>query len=166
MTTFLVIVILILNFIFQAVIMPGITILGAIPNTTLAIVVVLALSKGRVYGSVLGLVLGLIQDMLFSMTIGISALILFLIGYFTGLAEDSFARDNIINPVLFTLAGTVFYNGFFALIMFFLSREITFEGALKSMFSVELLLNAIAAILFYLLFKKVFTRPQIRFNRK
>lgn len=166
MTTFLVGMTLILNIILQSVILPGFKVFGAIPNTTLAIVVVIALSRGRIYGGVVGLISGLIMDIMFSMTIGISSLILFLIGYITGIAADSFAKENAVNPVIFTLLGTVFYNALFAMFMYFASRNVTLEYAVKSIFSFELILNGIAALLTYMLFRKIFSRPQIRFNNR
>lgn len=155
-----------LNFILQSVIFPKFQVFGQVPNTALAIVVVIALSKGRIYGGIIGLIVGFLQDILFSMTIGISAFILFFIGYLSGFAEDSFARDNAMNPIIFTFLGTLIYNTLFALFMFFLSRGITLESAVKSIISFELALNSIAAFLIYKLFKKIFSRPQIRFNRR
>ena len=166
MTTFLVSMTLILNLILQSVILPGVKILGTTPNTALAIVVVIALSKGRIYGGIVGLISGLVLDVMFSMTIGIGAFILFFTGYLTGFASDSFAKENAVNPVLFTVVGTVFYNALFAMFMFFTSRNITLESAVRSIFSFELILNGIAAILIYFLFRKIFSRPQIRFNRR
>lgn len=166
MTTFLVALTLLVNLIFQSVVLPDLKIFGMVPNTTLAIVVVIALSKGRYYGGIIGLIAGLTQDILFSMTIGISGFILFFVGYLTGFAEDSFARDNAFNPVIFTVIGTLFYNALFALFMFFLSRDITLEDAVRSLISFELVLNAIAAFAIYKLFRKIFSRPQIRFKRR
>lgn len=166
MTTFLVGMTLILNIILQSVILPGFKVFGASPNTALAIVVVIALSKGRVYGGIVGLISGLMMDVMFSMTVGISSLILFLTGYITGVASDSFAKENAVNPVIFTILGTVFYNALFAMFMYFTSRDVTLEYAVKSMFSFELILNGIAALLIYILFRKIFSRPQIRFNKR
>lgn len=166
MTTFLVGITLILNIILQSVILPGFKVFGASPNTALAIVIVIALSKGRIYGGIVGLISGLVLDVMFSMTIGISGLILFITGYFTGFASDSFAKENAVNPIIFTLLGTVFYNALFAMFMYFNSRNITLEYAVKSMLSFELILNGISALLIYMLFRKIFSRPQIRFNKR
>ena len=106
----LIILVIILNLIIQSTILPYFSIMGVVPNTSLVLLVLISLAKGKVYGSVSGLIIGMLQDIMFSVTLGINSLIYFLIGYFIGFIEDTFARDNIINPIIFTASSTMFYN--------------------------------------------------------
>jgi len=166
LTILLIIVTIIINLLFQSTILPYFAIGGTVPNTALVIVVVIALAKGKYYGGIFGIIIGLLQDILFSMTIGINAIIYFFIGYFIGFVEDTFARGNIINPIIFTALGTIFYAIIYSLFLFFLSRQITFIDAVNKVFSIEVIYNCIVAVFIYKLFQLIFSEPKIRFNKR
>lgn len=157
---------MIINFILQCTILPYFEIFGVVPNTALIIVAVFALAKGRYYGGFYGLVLGLIQDIMYSPVIGINAFILFFVGFFIGYVEDTFARDNIFNPIFFTSLATIGYNILYSLFLYFLSRNISFTTAVKSVFSFEIVYNSIISIGAYKLFQKIFSGPKIRFGKR
>lgn len=162
----LIILTIIINLLFQSTFLQYFEIFGIVPNTALIIVVVLALAKGKNHGGIFGLIIGLLQDIIFSMTIGVNAIIFFFIGYFIGFVEDTFARDNVINPIIFTGLATIFYNIMFSLFMYFLSRNITFIAAVKSVFSLEVIYNCLVSIIIYKIFYVLFSEPKIRFNKK
>lgn len=165
MTTLIFLLMIIINLVIQTTIIPYFPIMGIVPNTALVLIVVIALKVGRVKGAIFGLIGGLLQDILFASTIGINAFILFFVGYIVGFAEDSFSRENIINPIIFTIAASIFYNIAYSLFLFFLSREISFMGALKTIFSIEILYNAGFAIIYGYLVQVIFAKPKIRFKR-
>jgi len=164
-TNFWIFLTIIINTIFQSTILPDLRVFGMVPNTALVIIVILSLLKGRVYGSIVGLFVGFIQDVLFSSVLGVNAFIFFFVGYIIGFAKDSFARENIINPVIFSILGTIFYNILYSLFMFFLSVDITFIEAVRSVVSFEIVLNGIASIVIYKIFQKIYSQPKIRFSR-
>lgn len=166
MTNFLIVITIIINFIFQSTILPYFEIFRVVPNTALIIVVILALAKGKYYGGFYGLVIGLIQDIMYSTVIGINAFILFFAGYFIGFIEDTFARDNIINPIVFTALTTIYYNILYSLFLYFLSRNISFVTAVRSVFSFEVIYNGLVSIAVYKLFQKIFSGPKIRFGKR
>ena len=166
MKILLVILTILVNLVIQSTILPYFEIFGVVPNTALIIVVVLALAKGKHYGGIFGLIIGLLQDTMFATTIGINAFIYFFVGYFIGFVEDTFAQDNVINPIIFTAFTTIFYNMFYSLFMFFLSRNITFNEAVKSVFTLEVIYNCIISIFIYKLFQLIFSEPKIRFNKR
>lgn len=166
LTILLILLTIICNLIIQSTILPYFEIFGIVPNTALVIVVVLALAKGRYYGGFFGILIGLLQDVIFSLTLGVNSFIYFFVGYFIGYIENTFARDNVINPIIFTGLSTIFYNGFYSLFMFFLSRNVTFIDAVKSIFSLEIVYNCIVSILVYKIFRVIFSEPKIRFNKR
>jgi len=155
-----------LNIIIQATLIPNIGVFGVVPNTALVLVVMIALKKGRIYGSAFGLLAGLLQDVLFSITIGVNAFILFFIGYFVGFAYNSLTRESGINHFIFTALSTVFYNVLFSLIQFFLSRDVSFVDAVQSIFSLEVVYNGIIAVLLFMLIQRLFTQPNLKFGRR
>ncbi len=166
MTIILIFLTIILNLVLQSTILPYFEIIGKVPNTGLIIVVIIALAKGRYYGGLFGMLIGLLQDMLFSTTIGVNAIIYFFAGYLIGYVEDTFARDSVINIIIFTALATIYYNIFYSLQMYFLNRPVTFIYAVESVFSFEVVYNCILAVLLYKLFQKVISEPKIRFNRR
>lgn len=157
---------IIINFILQSTLLPYFNIFGVVPNTALIMVVIISLAKGKYYGGVSGLIIGLLQDIMFSNAIGINAFIFFFAGYLIGFIEDTFARDNIINPIIFTATTTIYYNIMYSLFIYFLGRSISFETVVKSVFSIEVIYNSVVSILIYKIFQKILSEPSIRFGRR
>ncbi|MDD2446719.1 MAG: rod shape-determining protein MreD [Tissierellia bacterium] len=162
----LIILVIILNLIIQSTILPYFSIMGVVPNTSLVLLVLISLAKGKVYGSVSGLIIGMLQDIMFSVTLGINSLIYFLIGYFIGFIEDTFARDNIINPIIFTASSTMFYNIVYSIFLYFLSIKITFTEVISATFSVEIVYNCLISVIVYKLFRRFILEPKIRFSKR
>lgn len=157
---------ILINLVIQSTILPYFEIFGVVPNTALIIVVVIALAKGKYYGGLFGIIIGLLQDILFSLTLGINAMIFFFIGYFIGFVEDTFVRDNMVNPIIFTGLGTIFYSIVYSLFLYFLSREISFIDAVNKVFSLEVVYNCVVSILIYKMYQLLFTQPKIRFGKR
>ncbi|WP_409228261.1 rod shape-determining protein MreD [Gudongella sp. SC589] len=166
MTILLITMSIIINIILQATLIPYIGVFGVVPNTAIVLVVMIALKKGRVYGSAFGLIVGLLQDVLFSITIGVNAFILFFIGYLVGFAYESLTRESGINHFIFTALSTIFYNFMFSLFQFFLSRDINFVDAVKSVFSLEVVYNGIIAVLLFMIVQRIFIQPNLKFGRR
>ena len=166
MTITTLLLILLINIVFQSSILPYFSLFGYTPNTGLVLVIIIALRKGKYYGGFFGLALGLIQDILFGQVLGINGLILFIIGYIIGLIQDSLGIENIVIPIFFSAIFTIFYNFSYYLILFFLSRDILREIMIKIVFSIEILYNMIFAALIYKLFSKIFVIPNLRFGKR
>jgi rod shape-determining protein MreD len=157
---------IIINFILQSTILPYISILGVVPNTTLVIVVIISLLRGKYYGSFTGLIMGLLQDIIFSPVIGVNGFIYFFIGYFVGLGENRLSKDSVLIPILITIVSTLFYNFAYYVFMFFLSREILFLPLVKNIVPIEVLYNSLVSIGIYKIFSKILIVPSIRFGRR
>lgn len=157
---------ILINLVFQSSILPFINLFGITPNTGLVLIVIVALRQGKYYGGFFGLSLGLVQDILFGQAIGVNALIYFIFGYGVGLIQDSLDIENIIIPVFVSAFGTIFYNFSYYIIIFFLSRNVPIEVMINNVISMEILYNAIIAALLYKLFSKIFVIPSLRFGKR
>lgn len=157
---------ILINIVFQSSILPYFTLFGFVPNTGLVLIVIIALRQGKYYGGFFGLGLGLIQDILFGQVIGVNALIFFILGYVVGMIQEVLDIENIIIPILTSAISTIFYNFFFYIIMFFLSRDIPMEIMMRNVFSIEILYNVVLAALIYKLFSKIFVIPSLRFGKR
>lgn len=157
---------ILINIVFQSSILPYFTLFGFVPNTGLVLIVIIGLRQGKYYGGFFGLGLGLIQDILFGQVIGVNALIFFILGYVVGMIQEVLDIENIIIPILTSAISTIFYNFFFYIIMFFLSRDIPMEIMMRNVFSIEILYNVVLAALIYKLFSKIFVIPSLRFGKR
>lgn len=166
MTILLIVISIIFNIVIQATLIPHIGVFGVVPNTAIVLVVMIALKKGRLYGSGFGLLTGLLQDVLFSVTLGVNAFILFFIGYFVGFAYNSLTRESGANHFIFAALSTMFYNFLFSMFQFFLSREVTFVDAVQSVFSLEMIYNGLVALMLFMLVQRIFIQPNLKFGRR
>ncbi len=166
MTVFLLLLTIIVNLILQITILPYFEILGKVPNTALIIVVIIALGKGRYYGGLLGMLIGFLQDILFSTAIGVNAIIYFFAGYLIGYVEDTFARDSLINVIIFTALATIYYNISHSFFMYFLNRHITLADSVRSVFSFEVIYNLVVSIIIFKILQRTIAEPKIRFNKR
>ncbi len=166
MTIFILAMISVVNFFLQSSVLPYMSISGVVPNTALILIICIAIYKGRYYGGIFGLFIGLIQDILFSSVIGINAFIYFFLGYFVGVMEHRLIRNNIIVPVLFSTVGVIYYNFFYYIFMYFLSKNIPFLSFAKEIILIELIYTSILAIPIYKAFEYNFKEPTISFGNR
>lgn len=157
----------IINFFLQSSIFPYISILGVVPNTALILIICISIYKGRYYGSFFGLFIGLLQDIIFSSVIGINGLIYFFLGYLIGVSENRLIRNNIIVPVIFSILGLIYYNFFYYVFLYFLSRDIPFLSFARENLLIEIVYTCLLSIPIYKVFDYKFREPTISFgNRK
>ena len=86
----------------------SVTLGGAGPDVLLVTLVSLALLRGAVTGAVAGFFAGLIVDVATLGTLGLTALLLTLAGYWAGRYGETTGRARPHAPILATLAATVF----------------------------------------------------------
>lgn len=157
--------IIIVNLILQGSVLPFFNFLIFLPNPALVCVVIMAIIKGKYYAAFFGLFMGIFQDLLFGDTIGVYALIYFLIGYMVGLLQTSLNHDNTVIPIIFSGISTVFYNLMYFFMMYFLSKNISLEAAIKRIFSIEIIYNSLLAIIVYKILFKLFRSSSLKFGR-
>ncbi len=160
------ILILIVNFIFQSTLLQHFSIGGILPSTTLIIVAIIAVFRGKYEGAALGLVAGLMQDILFSTTIGVNALIYFLIGYVLGLLGEKVFKESWFLPLITIILSTISYHVLYYLFMVFLSVDVSFTSIIRSVVIKETIYNTIIGTIVYMLIIKALDRPQIMYKGK
>jgi rod shape-determining protein MreD len=88
----------------------NVTILGGHPNLLLVTLVCVALLRGAVFGAVAGFAAGLLADSGVFATLGFTALLLTLAGYWTGRYGETTGRDRAHAPVLSIAVITILYQ--------------------------------------------------------
>lgn len=159
-------IIIVINFILQCTVFQYVNVLGIIPNTTLIIVVSIAILKGRHIGGVVGLFAGFLQDIMFSSTIGPNAFVLFFIGYLVGMTDQKIYKESLLVPFIATVLSTLAYHSLYYVLIFFLGSNIRFSYFFKRVLLIEMLFNSILAMPIYKWFLNIFTVPSIRFGKR
>ncbi|HHV46917.1 MAG TPA: rod shape-determining protein MreD [Tissierellia bacterium] len=160
------VLIIIINFILQTTIVPYFSILDVVPNTSLIVVVIIAILNGKRVGAVCGLIIGLLQDIMFAMPLGINPFIYFFAGYLIGMTENKLSRESVLLPIFMTILSTIGYHLLYYLFTFFLGYEISIVDIMKDIVLVETIYNTLLSILLFKLLSRFFHTPSIRFSKK
>ncbi len=166
MNIYLILLIMIGNIILESTIVNRFAIFSVVPNITLVLIIIIALSRGRKLGSFVGLISGLIIDILFSPAIGINGLLYFFLGYIVGLLDTKISKDNILIPLLLSLSGTFLYNLFYLLFMFFLGYNINFNLLFNYKLIIEIIYNSILMVPLFKILSKRFIIKGMSFSKR
>ena len=125
----------------QGTVLPHFAVFGGRVNVLVAVVTVVSLSYGALAGLMAGFGIGLLADLVLGTALGLAALPLVLIGYFTGYLERHVYRDAYLVPVVVGFLGTAFYE----LVVLALSNvafAVWWRRAFVSVFIPTVLVNA------------------------
>ena len=149
-------VLLFVAVVLQLSIMAQITILDGHPNLLLVTLVCVALLRGAVFGAVAGFSAGLLADTGVFGTLGFTALLLTVAGYWTGRYGETTGRDRAHAPMLSIAVITILYQ-IAALVLRFMLGQNAPAGAIFSGLVPTVFLNLILTLPVY-----AFTRRLLR----
>lgn len=138
----------------QLSIMANVDILGGRPNLLLVCLVSLALLRGATFGAVAGFCAGLLADTGVFGTLGFTALLLTLAGYWTGRYGETTGRDRAHAPLLSVAVITVLYQ-VAALVLRFMLGEHAPAGHIFSGLAPTVVLNLILTVPVYALTRRL-----------
>ena len=93
----------------QTTVFSTVDILGGVPDVSLVVLVCVALLRGPVAGALCGFVAGLVVDVATLDTLGVTSLLLVLVGYWIGRYGETLAQERRPRPYLAVVAATVLY---------------------------------------------------------
>lgn len=130
------------------------TIAGVMPNLFIVLVLWIGLFVGKKMGIIFGLIFGIYLDFIIGQSIGISSIMLAIIGILGEYLDKNFSKDSRITIMLTVAASTAIYE-----IGIYLSRIIKFGtpieiGAFTSTLLIEILFNVVLVIILYPLIQK------------
>ncbi len=114
----------------QATIVASVDVFGGAADILLLVLIGLALLRGSVTGAVAGFFAGLLLDVLTLDTLGVTALILALAGYWTGRYGETTGRDRAHAPLLAVVVVTVLVAVFGYGLHFLIGEEVSARRAL------------------------------------
>lgn len=131
------------------------TIAGVSPNIFIIIVLFLGLFAGKRLGVPIGIFLGILLDFFLSKKIGITGIMLGIIGALAGVLDKNFSKDSRITIILMTIGVTAIYEiGQYILNYIIISINIEIIPFIKILL-IEILYNVIITIILYPIFQKV-----------
>ena len=116
--------------IFQVSALSVLRVLGATPDLLLVVLVSVALVRGAVSGAVAGFAAGLIVDVATLGTLGLTALLLTVAGYWAGRYAETTGRGRAYAPLLAVAAITVLYAVGAYVLTFMLGEAVSARAAL------------------------------------
>ena len=144
------------------------TIFGIMPNLFVLYILFIGLFGGKTLGILLGVLFGLLLDLFIGKTIGISSIMLALIGFAGGYFDRNFSKESRMTIMLTSVAATATYEIGTYLINLVI-QNVTFELIIFiRILLIELLYNTLLVIILHPLAQKVgyyieniFRGPQI-----
>lgn len=122
---------------------------GVKPNLFVILVLSIGLFTGRGFGSAFGILFGLSLDFFIGKSIGISAIMLGIIGFFGGYLSKNFSKDSRITMMVMILFSTLIYEiGTYTFNYFINSVNIELLYFIKVLI-IELIFNLLITIIVY-----------------
>lgn len=138
----------------QLSIMSQVTILGGHPNLLLVALVCVALLRGAMTGAIAGFCAGLLADSGVFATLGFTALLLTLAGYWTGRYGETTGRDRAHAPLLSIAVTTLLYQ-IAALVLRYMLGQNAPGGEIFAGLVPTMLLNLVLTLPVYALVRRL-----------
>lgn len=153
-TTICLIISYFIIFYLQANIFQSFTIAGVMPNLFVIFILVIGLSSNAAYGISFGVIGGIIIDCVYSKTIGITAVMLCLIGFLGAYFDKNFSKENKITIIIMSALATILYEvGYYFLNTVLIGFDAEIFYFIKILF-IEVIYNVLLVIIFYPLIQK------------
>jgi rod shape-determining protein MreD len=134
------------------------------PDVVLVLVIAIALLRGPVYGAVVGFWAGLVLDVVSLETLGLTSLLLTLVGYFAGRLGDVTTRSSAHPSLVAVALGTIGFAFGSAVVHFMLGSTLSASEFFVGVLLPTLALNMLLAYPLYGLCRRIFP-TQVRERR-
>jgi rod shape-determining protein MreD len=126
------------------------------PDVVLVLVIAIALLRGPVYGAVVGFWAGLVLDVVSLETLGLTSLLLTLVGYFAGRLGDVTTRSSAHPSLVAVALGTIGFAFGSAVVHFMLGSTLSASEFFLGVLLPTLALNMLLAYPLYGLCRRIF----------
>ena len=127
---------------------------GVKPNLLVLFLLFIGLFAGRKAGIIYGIIFGIIQDLLSNSTIGITSVMLGIIGYLGGYFDKNFSKENKLTIMLMGIgACAVYETGIYIISSSLQKYPIEIIPFLKIL-GIEIIFNTLITTIIYPIFQK------------
>jgi rod shape-determining protein MreD len=138
----------------QTVILSSVVIDGGACDVLLIVIVALALLRGSVAGAIFGFLGGIVVDLVTLDTLGVTSLVLTLVGFWAGRYGETTGRDRRFAPLIAVGAITVLAGVFGFVMRYMLNEEVVARHALVTALLPAFVLNLALALPVYALVRR------------
>lgn len=135
---------------------------GGAADLVLVSLTAVALLRGSIFGAVAGFYAGFLLDTASLGTLGLSSLLLTLVGYWIGRYGETTGRDRAHAPLLAIAVVTVLYALGSLALNYLLGEPVSARAGLVDALPVQIVLNLLLTIPVYALCRRLFARPGAR----
>jgi rod shape-determining protein MreD len=135
---------------------------GGTADLVLVTLTAVALLRGAVFGAVAGFYAGFLLDAANLGTLGLSSLLLTLLGYWIGRYGETTGRDRAHAPLLAIVVVTVLYALGGLAMHSLLGEPVSVRSGLLEALPAQVVLNVVLTYPVYALCRRIFTRPFAR----
>ena len=147
------IVFLILYFL-EANLFPLITIKGVLPNLIVIFILFIGLFANTTYGILFGAICGLILDLIYGKCVGISAVMLCVVGYLGSYFDKNFSKDSRATIMFMVLGATLIFEVINYVLNYMLNGMSTELINFIKILAIEIIYNLIIVIILYPMIQK------------
>ncbi len=141
-------------FYLQANVFQMLTIAGVMPNLFVIFILFVSLSSNATLGISFGVIGGLMIDLVYSKAVGITAVMLCLVGYLGAYFDRNFSKENKITIIIMSALATILFEfGYYILNSVIVGFDLELFYFIKILL-IEVLYNILLVILFYPLIQK------------
>ena len=141
-------------FFLQANVFQTFTIAGIMPNLFVIFILFVGLYANVTLGLSFGVICGLIIDFVYSKSIGITAVMLCVVGYLGAYFDKNFSKENKITIIVMVAVATIIYEiGYYVLSSIILGFDLEIFYFVKILL-VEVLYNILLSIILYPMIQK------------
>ena len=147
--------ILVLFLFLQVDIFSSLTIAGIKPNLFVIYILFIGLFANQILGISFGVICGLILDLLYGKTIGVTAVMLCIIGFLGSYFDKNFSKENKLTIIFMVVGATIIFelgSYFMNSIILQFEREYWY---FTKIILIEILYNVLLSILFYPFIQKI-----------
>lgn len=162
---FILIIIIVLNFVLQTTLGAHISIVNVTPNTALALIVSYAILRGDIEGALFGFFAGLLQDVSGGMIIGLFALIGFVVGYFCGKPFKEFEKANYLLPFAVVVVSSLFSHFVVFVVTVMFTGQLAISNYLQTIVLPGTIYTAVVSIPIYIIFHFINKKLEKREDR-
>lgn len=152
-------------FLLQANVFQNFTISGVMPNLFVIFILFIGLFANAILGISFGVLGGLVIDFVYAKTIGITAIMLCVIGYLGAYFDKNFSKENKITIIIMVALSTVLFElGYYIINSVILGFDIEMLSFIKILL-IEVVYNILLTIIVYPLIQKTGYAVERTFKR-
>ena len=122
---------------------------GVVPNLFVILILYIGLYANSINAIGFGILIGIFLDLLYGNTVGISAVMFCIIGYFSSYFDKNFSKENKVTILLMEIGATIVYEfGFYSLNGLLLNYNFEWLKFIK-IIMFEVVYNSLITILLY-----------------